>query len=129
MDRTPESPEELLNRVSDFSVRDFFPGFDEAPPHCQRLIQLVHTEILQGSLTYRDMQRLMGYLLCVWKNISIEQHGKMVRRYNPKPGYIDQRLPGELIHFGRMMQYLDALYVTVQEFPLFPDSQDRKYEQ
>jgi hypothetical protein len=124
---TPETPEELLERVSDCSIRDFYPEFDNLEPVAQRVIQLLHSQLIQGDLSYRSMQSLIGFMLVVWRDMTIAAHRSVEASLSNSYG-IQMRLLGEIFHYGRMRQYIDMLFASLQEFPTFPDTEDRHYK-
>lgn len=124
---TPQTPDELLDAVSNLTLRQFFPDFDELRPASKKLVRLVHEELVQGELSHRVFQNLIGMLLVLWDRSIRESQPSVLGAYSTPFGVRKEYLT-EVYHYGKLLQYLETLKNTLAAMPDFPDGcKDRTF--
>lgn len=69
----PSTPDQLFDMVGEPTLRSIFPNYDRLPPLLQKLVRLVHTELVTGNLTDVDMKALCMLSLSIWRSLAVLQ--------------------------------------------------------
>jgi hypothetical protein len=120
----PDTPEALFEALSEPSLRELYPRFDELEPRNQKLVRLLHTELTKGALTDRTLQQFVGFVLVLWRSFNNSVMFANAVRLDEEDD-IDPEWLDTACHLARMDQYLLTLLNSLELLPGDDPSTDK----
>ena len=118
----PESPEALFELLSEPSLRQVFPRYDELVPRNQKLIRLLHTEMTKGELTDRTFTEFVGFVAVLWRSFNSSALQHKLDQFE-QVDEVDDEWLGELDHLSRTDQFLQGLINYLNSLPGLEESE------
>lgn len=119
----PDSPEQLLEALSEQSVRELFPSYDELQPRNQSLMKLIHRQLTSGDLTDAVFAEMVVLIFCVWRSFNLSalksNHSKLDESEEIDETWIDTNE-----HLTRMDQFLLTSISSLNMMPSPPETDE-----
>lgn len=119
----PESPEALFEMLSEPSLRQVFPRYDELVPRNQKLIRLLHTELTKGELTDRTFTEFVGFVTVLWRSFNQSALQAKLDQF-AEADEIDDEWINQLNHLSRTDQFLTGLVTYLDALPGLGDGEE-----
>lgn len=117
----PDTPHGLIEASSEQTLTILHEGYSALPVRDQRLVRLVHAELLLGELTDTAFAAMLTTLVNTWQSLSgqaLEAAWGAVESEDE----IDTEWIDAIAHFTRMDQYQQQLITAIKENPGVPES-------
>lgn len=112
----PDTPEQLFEQLAEPTLRELFPSFDELGPFNQKLVRLLHTELVKGALTDGTFQESLCFILMLWRSFNADAMNRNDERLEQESD-IDELWIQAATEFHRMDQYLGSLLALLDTMP------------
>jgi len=113
---TPDSPEALFEALCEPAIAEFYPDFDELKPRNQKLIRLLHTELIKGELTDVTFQEFVGFTLLLWRGFNGSVLMGDLNQIDTEDE-IDTEWVGSAIQRSRTEQFVGSLLALLDTMP------------
>lgn len=112
----PDTPEQLFDQIAEPSLRELFPTFDTLRPFNQKLVRLLHTELIKGELSDATFQDSLIFVVMLWRSFNA---GAMVRNDTQLEMEldIDETWIQAATAFHRIDQYLSGVLGILETMP------------
>ena len=119
----PHTPEQLFEQLAEPTLRACYPSFDSLPSTQQKLIRLLHTELIKGGLTDATFKSFSAFVLHLWRAFNFNS----VEHFNTVFTEAED-LEEDWIHASndchRLHQALTSALAVVESIPVPPPSND-----
>lgn len=121
MDAIPDTPEQLFEQLSEPTLRELFPTFDELPARNQKLVRLIHTELVKGELSDATFQAFAGFILLLWRQFNLGAMQRIDQLLDENDD-IESSWIAQANALHRMDQYLRGVFAALEAMP--PEDDD-----
>ncbi len=115
----PDTPQALIEGSSEATLTILHKGFDTLEPRDQRLVRLVHAELLKGELSDTAFAQMLTTIVNTWRSLSSTALAASYDRVESEDE-IDTDWIDAIAHFTRMDQYQNHLLTAIAENPGVP---------
>lgn len=116
----PDTPHDLIEASSEATLSLLHEGYDSLPPRDQRLIRLIHAELLLGQLTDDAFASMLTTIVHAWNSLSTPALLAAWQAVETEDE-IDTEWIDAIAHFTRMEQYQQQLQAVIRQNPGVPD--------
>lgn len=68
--QVPSTPEELFEQLAEPELQRLYPDFTSLKPRTQKIMRLLHTELVKGELTDNVFVEIVGFTLSLWRQFN-----------------------------------------------------------
>jgi len=115
----PDTPQALIEGSSESTLTILHDEYDELSARDQRLVRLVHAELLKGELTDTAFAQMLSTLVNTWQSLSSAALEAVYNRIETEDE-LDTDWIHAVAHFTRMYQYQNHLLAAIGENPGVP---------
>lgn len=111
----PETPEDLFEALADKTIHNVW-EYKELPPHCQKILKIIHTELTKGTLNDDLLRDTLLFLQGIWLDLNRRALNAYKVEYAVEDE-IDSCWIDSYAHVSRMDVYLRTLMSVTSEMP------------
>lgn len=115
----PDTPQALIEGSSESTLTILHDEYDTLNPRDQRLVRLVHAELLMGALSDTAFAQMLTTIVNTWQALSSTALEAAYTRIETEEE-IDTDWVDAIAHFSRMDQYQQHLLAAIGENPGVP---------
>lgn len=115
----PDTPHALIEGSSEATLTILHKGYDALTSRDQRLVRLVHAELLKGELSDTAFAQMLTTIVNTWQALSSTALAATYERIESEDE-IDTDWIDAIAHFTRMDQYQQHLLAAIGENPGVP---------
>lgn len=112
----PDTPEALFEQLGETSLHVMWPHFDALPVRHQKLLRLLHTELVKGQLSDKTFLDSLTFITMVWINLNASAQFLNRERIMCEPE-LDTDWVKAAEHFSSMETYLLAVLANIRLIP------------
>lgn len=115
----PDTPQALIESSSEATLTFLREDYDLLNPCEQRIVRLVHAELLKGDLTDDVFAQMLTTILLTWQTLTNRALEAAQHRVDTEPE-IDTDWILAIVHFSRLDQYQCDLLRAIADHPGVP---------
>lgn len=118
----PNSPEDLFAEIAEPTLRSVYPEFGDLSPVQQKLVRLIHTEMVKGELTDLAFSQYIAFVVHIWRSLNTQFAAITAARIEDS-SEVDTDWIELSVHYARLDQYLVGLLCALSPIESFTTSQ------